>query len=343
MNILIISIAFLTSLTSILLLRSVAIKFNLVDFPTERKNHIGNIPLIGGICIFSGVLLSYIFFIEFTNFTNLLLFMSLLILIQGIWDDYKNLKAKTKMAFQVLLSVSIIYISDIKLESFGDLFGISRSIELGILSIPITIIAVVGLTNAINMIDGLDGLAISFVIIAIIGLLSFNINLDMTSVTKLLLAIVAASVPFLIFNITPYSKMKIFLGDGGSLFLGFILSWALIYSAENENDFNPSFALWYVAIPLFDFFTVIIIRLLEKRSLIIASKDHIHHVLENFGFSKLKILLLIIFTGLAILLIGKWIEDYIPTLSFSIFIILFLFYLFIRCYKITSKRSEKYK
>jgi UDP-GlcNAc:undecaprenyl-phosphate/decaprenyl-phosphate GlcNAc-1-phosphate transferase len=339
----IISLAFFTSLISILTLRSFAIRFNFVDFPTERKNHVGNIPLIGGICIFLGALISYIFFIEFNKFFNILLFTASLILIQGVWDDYKNLKAKTKMAFQAFLTVIIIYTTDIKLDSLGHLFWMSQSIELGILSIPITVIAVVGLTNAINMIDGIDGLAISLVTIAIIGMLSFNLNSDMSSFAELLLAIVAASLPFMVFNIVSYPKKKIFLGDGGSLFLGFIISWALIYSTQIENNFNPSFALWCVAIPLFDFFTVIAIRLLEKRSLIVASKDHIHHILQNEGFSKLKILLLIVFPGLIILLVGRFIEDNAPTLSFSMFTIIFLIYLLIRIFKIIKNKSERYQ
>ena len=343
MIVMIIFLAFFTSLISILTLRSFAIRFNLVDFPTSRKNHVGNIPLIGGICIFLGVLISYIFFIEFNKFSTLLLLISSLILILGVWDDYKGLKAKTKMAFQALFTAIIIYITDIKLDSLGHLFWMSQSIELGILSIPITIIAVVGLTNAINMIDGLDGLAISIVLIAIFGLLSFNLTSDISSFAKLLLAIASASLPFMVFNIISYPKKKIFLGDGGSLFLGFIISWALIYSTKIENNFNPSFALWCVAIPLFDFFAVIIIRLLEKRSLTLASKDHIHHILQNEGFSKLKILLLIVLPGLVLLLVGKLIEDNVPTLSFSMFILLFLIYLFIRIFKIIKNKSGRYQ
>ncbi len=339
----IILIAFFTSLVSLIITRPFAIKFNLIDYPNERKNHNGNIPLIGGICIFLGVLVAYFVFIEFNKFISLLLFTSSLILIQGVCDDYINLKVKTKMAFQIFLTFIMIYITDVKLESFGHLFGVLHSIELGILSIPITIVAVVGLTNAINMIDGLDGFAASFVLIAIIGLFNFDLSSDISSFQKLLFAIAAALVPFMFFNIGHFPKMKVFLGDSGSLFLGFILTWSLIYSAENENNFNPSFALWCVAIPLFDFFSVIIIRIFEKRSLIIASKDHVHHMLHNLGFSKIKILLLTVTSGLGFLLTGKLIEDNFQALSFSIFIVLFLFYLLIRIYIHLNKKLKRYE
>tara|TARA_B110000003_G_C16648626_1_gene533183 strand:- start:431 stop:1450 length:1020 start_codon:yes stop_codon:yes gene_type:complete len=332
-------IAFLTSLISLIIIRPFAIKFNLVDYPTERKNHTGNIPVAGGICVFLGLLISYLFFIEFDKFSSALLITSSLILIHGVWDDFANLKAQTKIAFQVFVSAIMIYITDVKLESFGDLFGVSYPLQLGVLSIPITIIAVIALTNAINMIDGLDGLASGIVLLAITGL----ICLEFSSLTSILLAVASALLPFIIFNIAPYPKVKVFLGDGGSLFLGYIISWSLIYSAENINNFTPSFALWCVAIPLFDFFTVIIMRIVKKHSLMIARKDHIHHRLENLGFSKQLILLQIVSIGLAILLIGSFIENNFPTLSFSIFLMFFLFYLFIRIYNNSEKKFKRHK
>jgi len=334
--------AFLTSLITLIIFRPLAIKFNLVDYPTERKNHIGNIPLIGGICVFLGLITSYFFFIEFDKFSSALLITASLILIHGVWDDFTNLKAKTKIAFQVFVSAIMIYVTDVKLESFGDLFGVSYPLELGILSIPITIIAVVALTNAINMVDGLDGLAAGIVLIAITGLICFNQTLELSSFNGILLAVASALLPFIIFNIAPYPKIKVFLGDGGSLFLGYILSWALIYSAENINNFTPSSALWCVAIPLFDFFTVIIMRTLKKQSLMIARKDHIHHFLENLGFSKKLILMLIVSYGLVILLIGRFMENNFPAISFPVFIILFLFYLFIRIYNNSEKQVKRF-
>lgn len=329
---LIIATSFLTSLISLIIIRPFAIKFNLVDYPTERKNHVGNIPLIGGICIFLGLLVPYFFFIESDKFASVLLITASSIFILGVWDDFENLRAKTKLAFQVLISAVMIYITDVKFDSLGNLFGILYSLELGILSIPITIIAVIALTNAINMLDGLDGLAAGFVLIATTGLICFNSTLEFSPFTYILLATTSAMFPFIIFNIAPYPKIKVFLGDGGSLFLGYIISWALIYSAEKINNFTPSFALWCVAIPLFDFFTVIIMRLVKKHSLMIARKDHIHHFLENLGFSQRYILLLTVSSGLAMLVIGNIIENKFPDLSFPVFLLLFLFYLFIRMY-----------
>lgn len=329
--------AFITLLL-ILILRPIVFKIGLVDSPNERKKHVGDVPLIGGVSIWLAVLVSYFFIIEVNKFSSALLLTASLILIQGIWDDFKNLKATPKLGFQVLVTLIMIYISDVKLNSLGYLFMVPYSIELNILSIPITIIAIVGLTNAINMIDGLDGLAGSLVMISMIGLLFFNLRLENSSFSLLLLAITASLCPFMIFNVFTQAKLKIFLGDSGSLFLGYIISWSLIYSAENESNFNPSFALWCVAIPLIDFFTVIIIRINEKRSLTVANKDHVHHFLENLGFSKRKVVLLILSSGILLLLIGKLIEDNFPLLSFPIFFLLFLLYLFIRNFNFSNKK-----
>ena len=325
-------IGFLTSLISLIIFRPFAIKYNLIDFPNERKNHIGNIPLIGGVCVFLGLLIPYLLFIEFDKFSSVLIITSLFILIHGVFDDFKNLKAPTKIVFQILVSSIMIYFTDVKLENFGDLFGISYPLQLGIFSFPITIVAVIALTNAINMIDGLDGLASGIVLIAITGIVFLSLIPVVSPLSSLLITIASALLPFIIFNISSSKNIKVFLGDGGSLFLGYVISWSLIYSAENINNFRPSFALWCVAIPLFDFFTVIIIRIVKKQSVMIARKDHIHHFLEKFGFSKKLTLLIIIFSGFLILLIGGFIENKFPAFSFSVFLILFLFYLFIRIY-----------
>jgi UDP-GlcNAc:undecaprenyl-phosphate GlcNAc-1-phosphate transferase len=330
--------AFFISFITIIILRPVFINFELVDFPSNRKTHFGNVPLMGGVCVFLGVLISCLFFVNLDKLVASLLIASSLILIIGICDDLKNLKAKTKLFYQAIISLTLIYVTDTKLDSLGFLFGMQYPIELGILSIPVTVIAMVGLTNAINMIDGLDGLASSLVIIAIIGMVGFNTNLETSSLPKLLLAVAASSAAFMIFNIAPYSKLKIFLGDGGSLLLGFIISFALIEVSQNDNNFNPSFALWCVAIPLLDFFSVISIRLIQKHSLVIARNDHIHHILENQGLSRSKTLALLVFIGMILLLIGKFLEDNFSSLSFLVFIISFFFYLFIRLYIVVKKK-----
>lgn len=330
--------------TSILLLvlRPLAVKYNFVDTPTNRKDHIGKVPLIGGISIFLGLLASYIYCNEFDKSISVVLTFSLLMLILGIWDDIVNLEAKTKLIFQLLLTVLTMYFSNINLESLGFLFGSSYSIELGYFSVPFTIIAILGLTNAFNMIDGIDGLAGNLIIIAIIGIIYSNLPIENSIFIYVLLALVSGLVPFLFMNIMPYQKSKIFLGDGGSLFLGFIVSFALIYNVENATNFTPRLALWCVTIPLFDFFAVVTLRKYEKLSLLSANRDHIHHFLEIFGFSKIVILILLTSAGFGMLILGYFLENNFSSLSFPIFISLFVSYLYTRFYfKIKKKIKIK--
>jgi UDP-GlcNAc:undecaprenyl-phosphate GlcNAc-1-phosphate transferase len=309
-------IIFLTSLITHMILRPVGVKLNLVDFPNERKIHNGNIPLVGGLGIFLTLLVSD-FLLDFDNFIKVLLYASSLILVQGVWDDFLNLKVKSKLLLQASVTGLIIYITDVKLSSFEYLLGDFIRFELGLFSIPITIIAVVGLTNAINMADGIDGNAAGLILIAIIGILYFSINYKNSSLPYFLIATALAIIPFMVFNVFLFLKTKIFLGDAGSLSLGFIISWALIYSSENGNIFSPSFALWCVAIPLLDFFTVITIRILNKRSLVIANKDHLHHTLLNRGLSKKLVILFIISFGLTLLLVGIVLENTFPEFSLT--------------------------
>ena len=336
----IIQYSFVVTLILLIVLRPLAVKFNFVDIPTNRKDHIGKVPLIGGVSIFFGLLASQIYLNEFDKRISVILIFSSLILILGIWDDIVNLKAKTKLIIQLLLTFFFFFFSNIKIESLGFLFGSSYFIELGFLSIPFTIIAIVGLTNAFNMIDGIDGLAGSLIIIAIIGILYSSILIESSIFTFTLLALVSGLIPFLIMNIMPSQKNKIFLGDGGSLFLGFIVSLVLIYNVEHITNFTPRLAVWCVTIPLFDFFAVVTLRKFEKLSLLTANRDHIHHFLEIFGFSKIVILMLLTSAGFGMLILGYFLENNFSSLSFPIFISLFILYLYVRFYFKIKKKNK---
>ena len=174
---------------------------------------------------------------DFNSVTSIILIFSTFILLLGIWDDIKNLKPKTKLLIQLLVVSSMIYLSDIKIESFESLFYSSHHINLGILSFPLTVIAVVSLTNAFNMIDGLDGQAIVLTIIAILGLFTFSLHIIDFNFFIYLLAILAGLIPVLFLNIVDNKKFKVFLSDAGSLYLGFTISLAMIYSSQNAKFF----------------------------------------------------------------------------------------------------------
>lgn len=325
-------IGFFSTLISIIILRPIAIRHKLIDYPDNRKQHEGEIPLIGGISIFVGVIVSLVYLLE-ENFTiNIILISTFFVLILGIYDDLKNIKPKIKLFIQLFLVMITVYLSEIKIESLGFLLGLPFTQDLGLLAIPFTIISIMGLMNAFNMVDGLDGQAGIISVIALIGIFIFGLDQADNYLYKILLTILSGLIVFLIFNVISIDKMKIFLGDGGSLFLGLIISLSLIYCTQTLNIFSPSFALWCVAIPLFDFFSVVILRKIKKQNLIKANRDHIHHFLEILSFSKKFIIFLTGTFGLVFLSLGYYLEVNFPSISFWIFIMLFSFYLSTRLY-----------
>lgn len=314
----------------IILLRPIAIKYKLVDLPDTRKEHEGEIPYIGGACVFIGLLFSQIYLNEYNEISILMIISSFILLILGILDDLKNLNAKTKLIFQILLIGVTVICFDIQVKSLGYFFGLSAPLNLGFLAIPFTIIGIGGLINAFNMIDGADGHAGTLIIIAIIGIFLKSLPLEEYMFYYFFLGLISALIPFVICNIFGFYNTKIFLGNGGVLFLGFIISFVLVYNSQNINGFTSTYALWCVAVPLFDFFSVIVLRKIAKRSLFLAGKDHVHHFLKSIGFSKTIILININLLGLTFLFTGYFLENSYPKFSFPVFIILFLVYLSIR-------------
>lgn len=324
--------SFLLSFLSLIILRPLAVKFKFVDSPSGRKVHKAETPLIGGICIFVSFLFSQFFFYEFDKVSIIILTASLLILVLGILDDIFNLKPKTKLFVEIIIVLATVYLTDIKVETLGNIFGLSHEYNLGLFSYVFTVLSIVGLMNAFNMIDGIDGLAGNTVILAIIGMLFFGLYENNLFFNNFLLSIMAALIPFLFFNIKSSKKTKVFLGDGGSLFLGFMISLALVYYEKNVPSFTSNYTLWCVAIPIFDFFGVVILRKIKKHSIMLANRDHAHHHLQNIGFTNIRILVIITLFGIFMLIIGILIEKYYPEASLIVFLFFFFAYLFQRTY-----------
>ena len=175
-HLILISIGFLSTIITIIFLRPIAFKIKLIDYPDARKQHKGNIPLIGGPSIFSGVII-YLIYVDTLSFVvETILTFSTLILILGIYDDFKNLRPRIKLFIQLFVVAFLIYFSGIKIESLGFFYGLPYPLNLGLLAIPFSIISIVGLMNAFNMIDGLDGQAGLLSAIAIVGICIFGLD-----------------------------------------------------------------------------------------------------------------------------------------------------------------------
>jgi len=292
---------FLITGISLLLLKPAAIKIGLVDIPGGRKVHRKPTPLVGGLGIFLGILCVTIsmpgMLLEYSS----LLSLSALILFIGTVDDAKNLSPLARLIGHSLVALAMAVVAGVELDSFGALLS-SSPLDLGFFSVPVTIFATLGVINAINMSDGVDGLSGGLVIVS----LSF-IALTSSMSGQLLIAsfctiMICSIMAFLSLNFRrPWQKQAlIYLGDAGSTMLGFMLTWLLISSTQGTTPtFSPVYALWFLAVPLVDTVNLMIKRPLKGRSPFDAGTDHLHHILLSRGFSVTQTVLLILGMALA--------------------------------------------
>lgn len=263
-------------------------KFKLFDVPDVRKEHHAPIPTMGGIASGVGMLVACIFWFRFSGESFIILFffsMAVLFAI-GMMDDLRNLSARYKFGVEIAVAFLIAF-SGVRINSFNGLFGIY---ELPLYAqYTLTILAITGITNAFNLIDGIDGLAgglgfMSLVIIGIFLTLSGDANNAVIA-----FALSGGLLGFLYYNFNP---AKIFMGDTGSLVLGFVTSVLCIRLLQLNIDVRqaiiphaPVFAFSIVAIPVFDTLRVFALRIWSGRSPFSADKNHIHHLLTNNGWS----------------------------------------------------------
>ncbi|MDC6452840.1 MraY family glycosyltransferase [Alphaproteobacteria bacterium] len=196
---------------------------------------------------------------------------------------------------------------------------------------PVTVLGMLLVTNAFNLIDGGDGVTGILAILAIsviflIEILSLNINSNL-----LTLALIGSLIPFLSFN-RIQSKNKIFLCDSDSLFGGFSISFLLLYATQVNKSISPPFALWILAIPIFDVYALMIFRFKNSRSLFKPFRSHLHHFLQRLGLNNIQVVLSILGLGSLFLLLGFFIDSHFRSLSFPIFLLLLFLYIWFRSY-----------
>lgn len=314
------------SFASLLVLRPFAVAIGLVDKPSDRKLHSGSVPLIGGISIFVTVVV-YAFYspILSEKLLPLLATGSILFLI-GVIDDYRSVGVRIRVFIQVVCALAMIWMTDLKIESLGYLFG-PTELHVGFVSIPLTVLAVVGVTNAFNLVDGIDGLAGSMALVAIVGILLFQSHLGINRDYGYIVALGAAITPYLILNICGGRKFKVFMGDAGSLFIGYVIVWTLIHQTQSGAvNISPASALWCIAIPLIDTIGVMSRRLLKGDSPFKPDRNHLHHILLRAGFSSFGALVFLFLVSTALLIIGLFLESYAADLSFMGFLAVFVIY-----------------
>ena len=304
--------ALISAFVVIKVLRPIAVYFGLVDIPQGRKQHVGHVPLVGGLSVYIGVLVAMLAMFPIHDKLFYLLASASLILIAGLVDDLRDLGVWVRILIQTLACVIMIKGANIYVADLGNLFGLGN-IHLGAWGIPFTIIAVIGLVNAINMSDGIDGLTGSLAMVAIIGIFGFETLSGNYRFFDFLLVMGTALIPYLLTNLTIISRRKIFLGDAGSMFIGFVLAWVLIQLSQGggtHRAIDPINVLWCVALPVIDTLAVIIKRLKSGRSPFSPDRAHFHHVLMDKGLSPRKALYTIIFLALLICSAG-WLVQWL--------------------------------
>lgn len=264
-------------------------KEGLVDVPNERKIHRAPISRLGGIAIWLSTMLTFLFLVLFSYYpygsllSGILLGGSLMFFL-GLIDDVYNLDAKFKLVVQLSIA-TIVYLLGVKIDTLFNPFG--SAINLGLLSYPITILWIVGVTNAVNFIDGVDGLAGSVITVNSIALALVAVAMTPAQpITALIAFILAGSMlAFLTFNFNP---AKIFMGDSGALFSGFLLATLSIAGVMKGATLAILLPFLVLAVPIMDITYSSLRRIMKGKSPFVADAEHIHHKLLKAGFSQKK-------------------------------------------------------
>lgn len=292
-------LASVLSFASTPLVKLLAEKVGAVDVPKDdRRMHKKPIPRMGGLAIFLGFLFAVILFVDISVQLRGMLIGAIVIVVLGIVDDIIPLPALLKFAVQIVAAYIVVaHGTVINTFTNPNIFSADPYIDLGVLSIPITIIWIVAITNAVNLIDGLDGLAVGVSSIASFSLLLIAIFLPEYNIAILMAALAGACIGFMPYNLNP---AKIFMGDTGSTFLGFVLACVSIQGLFKFYAL-VSFAVPFLilGLPLFDTLFAIIRRLLKGQNPMKADRGHVHHRLIDMGFNqKQTVTILYVMSGL---------------------------------------------
>ena len=315
----------------------------LVDQPDERKRHVGSIPLSGGIAIFISIVVST-FARDIPPYTTEMLIIAILVFALGVFDDFQHTNPWLRLSMQYGAGVALATYGGIAIHNVGNLLSLG-DIPLLMLAVPLTALSVAGLSNAYNMIDGIDGLSASLMLIplAVLSTLAFSIEHPMLN--SLLLMVVPLIV-FLIFNLGPNTKYlpKIFLGDGGSITMGFLITASLVYFSQGDSTLiNPVTALWLVTVPLMDMLATMARRYRNGRKLMDADRSHLHYSLIDLGLSPRVALLGMVVYAVGCALLGLFLEsfpDYVSMFSFLGLFIIHLAFIATVSHALEAKRTQ---
>ena len=293
-------IALIIALAMTPLVKKFAFKVGAIDKPNHRKVHTRIMPRLGGLAIYIAFVGAYLMLSPFipdnllraqdVNMINALLVGGTIIIVLGALDDRFELSAKVKLLGQIAAACVVVFGFGVKIDLVNVPFGETMQPIAGWISIPLTILWIVGVTNAINLIDGLDGLAAGVSGISIATIVVMASLMGFQPVILLSTLLLGGIVGFLVFNFHP---AKIFMGDSGSLFLGFSLATLSMLGFKQVTIVSFVTPLLIIGVPLSDTFFAIVRRWVNKRPIFAPDKGHLHHRLRDLGFSHRRTVLII--------------------------------------------------
>lgn len=318
---------FFSAFAILFLLRKVAKKIGLVDKPNARKLHQGAVPLVGGIstCIVLSQFLT--FRPDIIQYSELFVLSIATLTFVGALDDKFDLSVKVRIAIQAALSITMMEVTGIELNSLGNLFGVG-DIYLGWFGIIVTVFAVIGAINAFNMVDGIDGLLGGLSIVTF-GAIAILLNVDSQhGLAYLCVVIITALLPYILMNLGILGReRKVFMGDAGSMMIGFTVVWLLLGASQSQTLMRPVTALWLIAVPLMDMAAIMIRRIRRGDSPFKPDREHLHHIFQRLGLGPKQTLVVICMIALGFAGFGIYAE----TVNISEAT---MFYLFIACFLI---------
>jgi len=287
----------------ILLLRKLAHDFNIVDHPGGRKQHADPTPTVGGLAMFAAVLTALVVSDGVHGNISVLMGCAAALVVLGVLDDKHGLPVTLRMMIQVFLVTVVIVGAEGTITHLGNILG--SDIPLGMFAIPFSVFAFVGGINAINMIDGADGMAGKMALITTLGVAAIFHLAGANELFPMTWAMLGALLGFLFLNSRLFVKRAwVFMGDAGSMWLGLVLGWFMAQVTRGEVSAEPSLVFWLFGIPLIDTLVVMARRMRRKCSPFAGDRTHIHHVLEHAGLSVRRSVLILSLAQMVLVAIG---------------------------------------
>lgn len=313
-------------------------RFGVLDHPGGHKQHDASTPFVGGFGIvavmFAVLAVGAALFPELSALPLRVIVLGAAVLfVTGFADDIWHLSFKIRFVIQALVAVAMVVLGGVGLSSLGELLP-RLSADMGMLAIPFTIFATVGLINALNMIDGIDGLSGSLSFTSMAGIAMVAVTSGQTGYLVMAVALMGGLAGFLYFNLRYPGNLKarVFMGDNGSMLLGFVFAWMLIGLSQGQQAaMAPVTALWLFGVPLLDTVSVMLRRVWLGKSPFHADRHHLHHLFLRAGFrvsDTVRMVILVQALLVAIGLAGEYfnVPEY---LMFGAFLMLFASYFYV--------------